>query len=68
MISERDSLSTEVRVLKEQPELLQEIQEKFYDQPGLIDAKKLQKIGMQRCIARWSRIWSISTGRNIYHD
>jgi chromosome segregation ATPase len=32
---------------KTQPELFQELQEKFYDQPGLIDAKKLQKISME---------------------
>jgi myosin heavy subunit len=32
---------------KTQPELLQELQEKFYDQPGLIDAKRLQKISME---------------------
>jgi hypothetical protein len=28
---------------KSTPELLKELQEKFHDQPGLIDAKKLQK-------------------------
>jgi chromosome segregation ATPase len=32
---------------KTQPELFQELQEKFYDQPRLIDAKKLQKISME---------------------
>ena len=42
---ERDELNTTVKVLKEKstPELLKELQEKFHDQPGLIDAKKLQK-------------------------
>jgi hypothetical protein len=42
---EIDELSTTVKVLKEKttPELLKELQEKFADQPGLIDAKKLQK-------------------------
>jgi hypothetical protein len=36
-------------VLKEKstPELLKELQEKFADTPGLIDAKKLQKISME---------------------
>jgi hypothetical protein len=35
---ERDSLSNENKVLKEktQPEMLKEIQERFYDEPGLI--------------------------------
>jgi hypothetical protein len=44
--TERDSLSKEVNVLKEktQPELLHEIKEMFYDQPGLMDAKQLEKI------------------------
>jgi hypothetical protein len=42
---EIDELSTTVKVLKEKttPELLRELQEKFADAPGLIDAKKLQK-------------------------
>ena len=42
---ETDELSTTVKVLKEKttPELLRELQEKFADAPGLIDAKKLQK-------------------------
>jgi hypothetical protein len=46
---ERDNLSSEVKVLKEksQPELLKELQEKFYDKPGLMDAKQLQKISIQ---------------------
>ena len=43
---EIDELSTTVKVLtdKTTPELLRELQEKFADEPGLIDAKKLQKI------------------------
>ena len=42
---EIDGLKNEVKVLKEKttPELLRELQEKFADAPGLIDAKKLQK-------------------------
>jgi hypothetical protein len=44
--SERDNLSSEVKILKDksQPELLHELKEMFYDQPGLLDAKQLQKI------------------------
>ena len=44
--SERDNLNSEVKILKEksQPELLHELKEMFYDQPGLLDAKQLQKI------------------------
>lgn len=44
--TERDSLSTENKVLKEktQPELLKELQDMFYDKPGLLDAKQMQKI------------------------
>jgi hypothetical protein len=44
--SERHNLSSEVKILKEksQPELLQELHEKFFDKPGLMDAKQLQKI------------------------
>jgi hypothetical protein len=43
---ERETLSNENKVIKEktQPELLKELQEKFYDKPGLLDAKQLQKI------------------------
>jgi hypothetical protein len=43
---ERDSLSTEVSVLKEksQPEMLQEINERFSDEPGLIKGDKLQRV------------------------
>jgi hypothetical protein len=43
---ERDNLSSEVKILKEksQPELLHELKEMFYDEPGLLDAKQLQKI------------------------
>jgi hypothetical protein len=41
---ERDSLSTEVSALKEktQPEMFQEIQQRFYDEPGLIKGDRLQ--------------------------
>lgn len=44
--SERDNLSNEAKVIKEktQPQMLQELREKFYDKPGLLDAKQLQKI------------------------
>jgi hypothetical protein len=44
--TERDNLSSENKILKEksQRELLKELQEKFYDKPGLLDAKQLQKI------------------------
>jgi hypothetical protein len=43
---ERDSLSTEVEVLKEksQPEMLKEISERFSDAPGLIKGDQLQKV------------------------
>jgi hypothetical protein len=43
---ERDNLSNVVKVIKEksQPELLHELKEMFYDKPGLLDAKQLQKI------------------------
>jgi seryl-tRNA synthetase len=46
---EIEDLSNTVKVLKEKstPELLKELQEKFADTPGLIDAKKLQKISME---------------------
>jgi hypothetical protein len=46
VVKGRDSLSNEVKVIKEksQPELLNELQEKVYDEPGLLDAKQLQKI------------------------
>jgi hypothetical protein len=46
VVKERDNLSNEVKVIKEksQPELLKELQDKFYDKPGLLDAKQLQKI------------------------
>ena len=42
---EIEELSATVKVLKEKtmPELLRELQEKFTDAPGMIDAKKLQK-------------------------
>jgi hypothetical protein len=43
---ERDSLSVEVSALKEktQPEMLQEINERFSDKPGLIKGDQLQKV------------------------
>jgi hypothetical protein len=43
---ERDNLSTEVSVLKEktQPEMFQEIQQRFHDEPGLIKGDKLQRV------------------------
>ena len=46
VVQERDSLSSEVQVLKEktQPEMLKEIQERFYDEPGLIKGERLQKV------------------------
>jgi hypothetical protein len=46
VVQERDNLSNEVQVLKEktQPEMLKEIQERFYDEPGLIKGEKLQKV------------------------
>ena len=42
-------LKNQVKVLSEKntPELLKEIEEKFADQSGLLDAKKLQKISME---------------------
>ncbi len=42
---EIDDLKNEVKVSKDKttPELLRELQEKFADTPGLVDAKKLQK-------------------------
>ena len=44
--NERDNLSNEVKIVTEktQPELLHELEEKFYDKPGMLDAKQLQKI------------------------
>jgi hypothetical protein len=47
--TERDNLSSEVKVLKEksQPQLLHDLHEMFYDQPGLIDAKRLQKVSIE---------------------
>jgi hypothetical protein len=43
---EREELNTTVKVLKEKttPELLRELEERFADAPGLINAKKLQKV------------------------
>jgi hypothetical protein len=42
---ERDNLSNVVKVIKEksQPELLKDLHEMFYDKPGLLDAKQLQR-------------------------
>jgi hypothetical protein len=44
--SENYSLANEVKVLKEktQPEMFKEIQERFYDEPGLMKGDKLQKV------------------------
>jgi hypothetical protein len=46
VVQERDSLSNENRVLKEktQMEMFKEIQETFYDEPGLIKGERLQKV------------------------
>jgi hypothetical protein len=46
---ERDDLSKTVEVLKEKslPEMFHEIQEKFYDEPGLVRGDKLRKINME---------------------
>jgi hypothetical protein len=47
--TENNELKTTVKVLKEKstPELLKELQEKFCDEPGLLDANKLQKVSEQ---------------------
>jgi hypothetical protein len=47
--SERDDLSKTVEVLKEKtmPEMFQEIQEKFYDEPGLIKGDRLRKVNFE---------------------
>jgi hypothetical protein len=46
VVKERDSLSTENKVLKEktQPEMLQEVQERFYDEPGTLKGDQLRKV------------------------
>jgi hypothetical protein len=46
VVQERDSLSNEVQVLKEktQPEMFKEIQERFYDKPGLLKGDQVQKV------------------------
>ena len=46
VVKERDSLSNEVKVIKEktQPEHALELQEKFYDGSGLLDVKAMEKI------------------------
>jgi hypothetical protein len=41
---------------KTQPELLKELQEKFYDKPGLLDAKQLQKISEKAIMQRYKTI------------
>jgi hypothetical protein len=47
--SEIDGLSNENKALKEktQPQMLQEIWERFYDEPGLLKGDKLQKANVQ---------------------
>jgi hypothetical protein len=49
VVQERDTLSSEVQVLKEktQPEMLKEIQERFYDKPGLIKGEELRKVNLE---------------------
>ena len=46
---ERDDLINQVKVLKEKStlELFRELQEKFHDQPGLLNAKELQKVRIE---------------------
>jgi len=46
LLRKREELNTTVKVLKEKttPKLLRELEERFADAPGLIDAKKLQKV------------------------
>jgi hypothetical protein len=45
VVQERDSISNENKILKEktQPEMFKEIQERFYDKPGLLKGEQLQK-------------------------
>jgi regulator of replication initiation timing len=49
VIEERDHLSNENKVLKEktQAEMFHEIQEKFYDEPGLVRGDKLHKVHLE---------------------
>jgi hypothetical protein len=49
LANENEALKRENRILKEKSllELFKELNEKFHDQPGIIDAKKLQKISME---------------------
>jgi hypothetical protein len=49
VVQERDSLSSEVQVLKEktQTEMLKEIQERFYDEPGTLKGEKLKKVNQE---------------------
>ena len=73
--SERDNLSNEVKVIKEktQPQMLQELQEKFYDKPGLLDAKQLQKISekagrdLETIVQRYNTIiqGAVESGRPV---
>ncbi|HKI09288.1 MAG TPA: hypothetical protein VKA09_12910 [Nitrososphaeraceae archaeon] len=46
---EKEMTKKENQILKEktQPELLKELQEKFYDEPGILDANKLHKVSEQ---------------------
>ena len=46
---ERDSLNNEYKILKEKPgqEYFQKFQEKFYNEPDILNAKELQKISME---------------------
>jgi myosin heavy subunit len=49
LTEEKDSLSSEAKILKEksQPELLHELLEKFYDEPGMVEANKLKKTDIE---------------------
>jgi hypothetical protein len=49
LIHEISDLKNQVKVLSEKntPELLKEIEEKFSDQKGVLDSKKMQKISME---------------------
>jgi polyhydroxyalkanoate synthesis regulator phasin len=49
MTSERDYFSNMYKLIKERtlPQMFQEIQEKFYDEPGLIKGDKLRKVNME---------------------
>jgi hypothetical protein len=63
LTKERDNLSTEVAVLKEktQPEMLQEVQVRFYDEPGTLKGDQLQKVSEaagKNLVKMLVRIWS----------